>query len=454
MTNRLPILILLTGAILRIAGTGASALWFDESSTLLQSTIPLRDLLTVRLDNSGDLLLELLLRPLLAISHSLWMLRLPSMLAGLISLWLVWKLMQRLDFTPNQQIAAASVAAFLPGLIWIAQDARSYGVLSCLFLAALWFALEGRWLGLLAVCGLTVYAHNTGPVLAIAALLIATYLYPWKIRPLLLVALGTALAWIPAIIEMTSRWIIQQPWQPQLTFSWLLNSTIRAIWPVPWTEWFYLLACIILFRAALFLLSIKAFKARGRIVPLLAWLLPYLGLIAFSLITSNNMVLYRVLMPMLFPFALWLGWEIGRARPITWVAWALVLLIGLWLWNPSDRGGRLDLVAEQIRSQWRTGDALVYTSATVAQPFNYYLSDLPYTWDATITHPFLATSPMANTGTLAYTPLRSWVIVPADGLVTPEERSILDDMVHHQPPLYTVTYIQAAPIQVYLVEQP
>ena len=98
-SRRLPALLLIIGAVLRVARTGAAAIWFDESNTLYRASIPFHTLFTETSENSGDLLLEIILRPLLALSHSVWMLRLPSMLAGLASLWLVWKLMERLDFT-------------------------------------------------------------------------------------------------------------------------------------------------------------------------------------------------------------------------------------------------------------------------------------------------------------------------------------------------------------------
>jgi hypothetical protein len=67
---KLPAILLILGAILRIAGTGAAAIWFDETDLLHTSSLPLMQLFSEPTDNSGDLLLELILRPLLALSHS------------------------------------------------------------------------------------------------------------------------------------------------------------------------------------------------------------------------------------------------------------------------------------------------------------------------------------------------------------------------------------------------
>jgi len=449
MVRKIPLFILAIGAVLRVAWTGASAIWYDEANIIHRSTIPFLTLFQETSENSGDLLLELILRPLLAISHSIWILRLPSILAGLVSLWLVWIIMQRLAFTLKQQIVAASMVAFLPGLLWIAQDARTYGLLACLFLASIYFAIEGKWLGVLATCGLMFYAHKVGPAYAIAALLIADHFYPEYTRRVLP---GTLLAWIPAIINMVNHWIVQQPWQPHLTLSWAAFSTIRAIWPMPYTEWFFFVAGLLLIRTLFFLFSKRL--ENGRIIPLVAWVIPILGMITVSLVTKNNIFIYRTVMPILFPFALWLGWEMGRQK-IPALSWVLMLVLGMTMWNPTDRGGKLDLVADQIRSQWRTGDQLLYTTATVELPFGYYLGDLPHTWDNTVQAEFLNIPTYARitldppTGEA----LRSWVVIPEDGLITPGEKAILLGLVHHQAPVYTITYMQASTIQVYLVEE-
>ena len=47
---------------------------------------------------------------------------------------------------------------------------------------------------------------------------------------------------------------------------------------------------------------------------------------------------------------------------------------------------------------------------------------------------------------------RSWWIIPEDGMITSDERLTLEGLIHWQLPIYTITYPQAAPIDVYLVE--
>lgn len=458
----LPAFILAIGAILRIAETGASAIWFDETATLYRSTLPFFSLWVSRVDASGAILLDLILRPLLALSHSLWILRLPSLLASLVSLWLVWKLIQKLNFTRLQQVVSCTFISFLPGLLWISLDARSYSLLACLFLAALWFALDGRWLGLMALCGLSVYVHNVGPVFAVVALLIAWYLRPEQVRFVLVTALGAALAWIPAVIHMLMTWGVQQPWQPIVTFNWIYYSSMLVLWPVRWNVViifcaFFVLGFTVLYVGMVLLLHIYKRQNSNRLIPIAAWILPLVGLTLASLLTRNNFITYRTLAPALYPFALWLGYELGIQRWYTVLftaAWILMLILGLYLWNPVDHGGGLDRVASQIRSAWRDGDVLVYTTATVALPFDYYLGDLPHVWDNTVQSAFLAAAIDHQDSVVAPVKhsTRRWIVIPREGLITPAEQLTLAEMVQNQQPRWTVNYVQAAPIDVFLVK--
>jgi hypothetical protein len=233
-SSRLPLFLLAIGAVLRAATYGSAALWYDESVTLYRTSIPFMTLYTARTDNSGCLLLDLMLRPLMALGQSLWILRLPSMLASLVGLWLVWKIMQALQFTPRQQLFGAAFAAFLPGLLWIGQDARSYSLLAMFVLAALYFAIQGRLLGMTACLGLMMYCHNTGPVEAAGVLCVALYLRPTRWPRVLLCGGLACLAWIPAMIHVWTMSVasfgIYQPWQLSLTVTWLAKSAVTALW--------------------------------------------------------------------------------------------------------------------------------------------------------------------------------------------------------------------------------
>jgi hypothetical protein len=462
----IPLIILLAGAALRIAGTGASAIWYDEAVTWSKTQVPLWQWITsYQADLSGCVLLDVLLRPLMLLgSHSLWLLRLPSLAASLVSLWLAWLLMRRLDFGLTQQIITSALVACLPGLLWIAQDARPYSLMACLALAALWFALEGGWLGLLACGGMLMYCHTTGAIYAVMSLLVALAVHPWHVRRILWVGAGILLAWVPAIIRALTTFAgigPRQPWQVTLSLDWLLGSTLQAFWThAVNTSAFALTALAVLLLTLPLLISKN--KAHGRQVALLAWCVPLVGLLIASLLWMN-VILYRSLMPILPLFCLWLGWELGRMdltgwknvyRPILLTAWALLLTFGLLTWQPAARGAGLDRVAASLRTAFRPGDVLFYGTSTVSLPFDFYLSDLPhYQWPS-LTSQFLNEPGLEPPNTaLPEAATRTWLIYPADPLLTPAEQLMFDQLTQGQALLYTITYLHAAPIKIFLIDR-
>lgn len=474
LKSRLPLLLLTLGAILRTVTLGSAALWYDESVTLYRtSLLPFLQTYTAKVDNSGCLLLELLLRPLVALGHGgavpLLLLRLPSLLAGLGCLALVWLIMRELQFTPTQQAFTALFAACLPGALWIAQDARSYSLLALVFLAGLWYALRGRPLGMAACMGLMIYCHNVGPAYAAAVLCIGLYFYPTKWRLVLLAGLVAALAWLPALLHDVQMSLavfgIFQPWAVTLTFKWFVNALIQSLWTTRSPA--FILAAFLILLVSPGLLYSKAWKCRPRNAVLLAWVVP-VGVLVLASVWFFNLIMYRTLMPLVFSLSLFLGWEFGRAvetlhathLPVYRLAlaalWTGLLVVGLARWRPSDRGGQLDRAAAYIRSEWQTGDVLVYETLTAGMPFNFYLSDLPhYTWPY-VTHDPLMNEPGLPMLTSAdpAAARRVWLIVPRDGLITAAESAQFDAAFPHPAaPLWRIAYLQAAHINVYLVER-
>jgi len=330
--------------------------------------------------------------------------------------------------------------------------------LSILILAALWFALEGGWLGMVAASGLMMYCHSTGAIYGLSIVMIALYFYPRKYKKILWSWLAILLAWVPAIIRILLHWTISQPWQPKLTVTVMINSILAAMWTgSSYAYAWFCIAILITLFLSLILLTIKT-KAMIRIALIAAWVYPLTGLILFSLL-FNNAILYRTLQPILFPFSLWLGWELGLMqkpiilRTILAGIWIWLLLCGILFWNPSARGASLDRVAAQIRSQWRTGDKLIYATQTVGLPFDYYLDDLPHATLNIVKHPWLDFPTMQKINIPCDGPcLREWVVIPDDILITPMERNELNKIIRGYPSLYTIKYLQAATIQVYLVE--
>jgi len=374
--SKIPKLLLILGALVRAIGLGASAIWQDEAVTFWRVTrFPLFGLSNQFSEQSGDILLELVLRPLLHISCSLWMLRLPSLLASFGCLWLVWKLMQQLRFTPKQQILTAALVAFLPGLIWMAQDSRSYSALSLFFLAALYFACTCRWLGMTACLGLMMYCHNTAPAFILGILLVAVITFPqhwWaaiKAAPILF------LAYLPqAWAAWHYRGTTLSP-MPPLSLIEATVSTVLGFWVGSLPN---ILAAIfpILLIVSLYVLLLEE-RTQTTNILMLAWIIPFLVLGLLS--TYSNVFIYRTIMPFILPYLMALGWSLGHEasrRMIGWrwvlsSVWIILLAVGFTNWNPATRGASVDRIASEIRADWQPGDVIIYTTQTVATPFDY-----------------------------------------------------------------------------------
>lgn len=457
----LPALLLSIGGLLRIVTVGAAAIWFDECITMIRTRLPFLQLFsdTRTWENSGDLFLDVIERPLMAIGQNVILLRLPSLLAGLISLWLVWKIMQRLGFTPLQQVITSALVAFLPGLLWIGQDARSYSIVGMFFLAGLWFTLEAGWLGMLACCGLLYYCHYTAAALAAALLAISLLLRPYAWRRTVLIGAVVVASWLPGIYRMLSHWIIQQPWEPTVTIKSFLMGLTMATWTHQISNSAMVFAFMgVGFLTLFFLVDRRMIMPFSRSVPMLAWGVPMGLQICFSLVTHNNFVMYRTLQPLLWGAMLWLGWELGRPgwfRRTLLVGWTFLLAAGLITWHPSQRGAGVDKVAAQIRAQWRAGDELVYTTGTVLLPFDYYLHDLPSEylengnqW-VNLAFPSNLLPPRPLEGPV----LRRWVIVPQEPLLSDAEEQAIRDYVGDHEPVISIIPLQVAPMDVYLLEE-
>jgi hypothetical protein len=449
--KRIPAILLITGAIVRLASINTAAIWYDEAVTLYRTSLPFLSLGLDRSEYSGCLLLDLLVRPLMAIDRSVILLRLPSLLASWLCLWLVWVLMQRLKFTTLQQAITATFVAFSPGLLWLGQDARAYSLVAALGLTALLFALDGKYLGLLAVAGLTAYAHRTGPAIALAAFVVALYMHRSNWRMILLASLLTVLAWVPAFAGAAWYASSQEFWTENLDLLWMGLAMLQSILVWTWR------GMTVFIPIALFVGTLVLIFRKDALLLALAWIVPLAAMITVSMLWKN-VIMYRTLMPLLFPFGLWLGWVLGR-RPFriyqaaVLIGWTIILAVSLTQYDPTDRGGRIDQAADLIRSQWRTGDAILYTTFTTQAPFDYYLPDLPAALWTGVSNPF-QTPPDLHVNTTLPEHERLWVITLDEPSLPAEEQAAIHDLTAGGTLVLRLdTAPQFAPIEIWLVEK-
>lgn len=476
--KKTPPIILIIGFLVRLSGLQASAIWYDEAITLYRLQLPFLSRYLDKTEASGDLLLEMILQSLVRLfGTSLWVLRLPSLVASAVCLYITWKLMIRLKFNLVQQIITSLMICFFPGLLWAAQDGRAYSILTMVVLLAVWYAIEARRIGLFSACGLCFYAHYVGPAYAVAVLGLALYLHSSSWKKIFLIGGLIILSWLPQIIIALTT-INHFDWTEPIKARQLIEVWVDAIWVGTFKKTL-IVAClqIIFFSTIIFSL----FVPMDRIKKILGIFLgiSILSLLVVSLIWSN-VIIYRTLVPLLIFVALWLGWELGNI-PASWrfkwkfthgrefnigqgltslmrtilaVAWVAFLIFGLINWDPARRGGHLDQIAGQIRNQWQEGDVIFYPTASVAMPFDYYLNDLPHFLmqdqiSTALTPPGLSRFVIADYETLDAD--RIWLFIPKTTLMDPHVQNKLDKYIIDQQPAYTLTFFQFHPIDIYLI---
>ncbi len=243
------IALILLATAARLYQIQAQSVWFDEGWSAYAAAQPtLAGAVAADATNPPlyYLALNLFARGL---GTSEFSLRLFSLLAGLLTIPLAYQLGRRL-FSARAGLYGALLVALSPPLWWASQEARMYTLLAALVLvcALAFHALLARptrraWLALLAAELALLYAHNTGPVVALwlnSAALLAWAARrradrpPWRAWLAGQVAVG--LLWLPWFalrfveLQAANSAVLSGP-QPGLALLW---QVWQAFWVSPW----------------------------------------------------------------------------------------------------------------------------------------------------------------------------------------------------------------------------
>lgn len=455
-----PVIIMILGVIVRVVGYTTSAIRYDEAISLYRASIPLSQFLSDHQRYGSLILWELILRCFVSLGNSLWIIRLPSLLLSCASLLISLIIMKELGFTNFQKSIPAMIIAFTPGLIWIAQDARPYGLIITLYLISILFAIQGKWTGLLGATGLLMFAHSISPAFAASALLFALIRHPiqWKRIVLIgFVILASFIPWYVLLLKIQpTPGFTNLFWLENLTFSEFIGSLILAVAVQPISFFKIIFVLTIIFTA--FITAVLV-TIRNRLTVSLLFFSPIIIMLVVSL-GYKNVIFFRTIIPLIVPFAIWYGntlqFEPGKLQSkIVASVWIILLLGGMAGWNPADRGGNVDEVAATITSQWENGDILYYSTATVALPFNYYLPEKPaYLQNgptrSSLTPPTLKKFPFSPLEKIEYK--RAWVVFPMDPFMPHEQMKRIQKYSSQGEKIAEIKVFSNPDILVYLVE--
>jgi mannosyltransferase len=122
--------------LLRVYGLGDKPFWLDEVASLRRATATLSDLVSDSLHNTHYPTYFLLLWLVAKLGTSQWLLRAPSALCGALSAALVCAIGGKVAGA-RSGVAAGLLLAISPFEVQFGQEARSYTLVSCLILTAL-----------------------------------------------------------------------------------------------------------------------------------------------------------------------------------------------------------------------------------------------------------------------------------------------------------------------------
>jgi len=452
------------GVVLRIAGLTASPLWYDESFSLAMARLPLFDMVrTASLDFHPPLWEMIAWVSVRLFGINEFGLRLPSLLASIGALLLAADFAHRL-LAPRAAAFGLTALAILPYQLWLAQDGRGYAVMSLLYLAAAWFALKGRWLGMGAALGLMMYVNLAAPfyALTIGALCVGWW-RRFEIRRYALGGVMAVIAFVPWLSSYVHAANSKDFWTVPQTLGWFITAIVRAmvVDSLP-GDWWKAVAVLTVLGSIVAAIAITlAYRERGLVVMALLGALPFaLMLLA---VPVKNVILYRPLSALTAPLVLWLAASLIRL-PGTFLksffatAWALIGIGGLLAWSAAAKGGELESLAEVINDEWQPGDVVYHATATSALPFDFYLDHPAWVLDE-VQHDGLLSWDVQDALGVRRAALediphkRAWVVFARDGFESEAAQARMNEYVRGGVLIGTVHYWQAAPIEVWRVER-
>jgi len=328
-------MILLFALILRLLGLWASPLWYDEILSLQRAGMPIASHLQVHV-NLWEIMLRAFANPIA--------IRIPALACSMLALVLAGRVMHLLGLSRWQRTVGMITIAAMPGLLWMAQDARYYAGISLVYMASLYYSLTGNWLGLIAVSGISFFIHPTAPAYMVPAWVLSIWSIRWD--PGVRYAFGAfGLFVVLRVIGIADRSTF---WLEESSPEYLARQFALAIGAA---EYNMLPAAV--FAGIVLALGVYDFNPRA----LAVFLLPVAAIVAVSVLVVP-VGFYRTFQPALMG----LGILVGSVTDRKIVPVILMVLLGWMLaqYDPTAHAGHIERGAEAIRSAWHPEDCIRY----------------------------------------------------------------------------------------------
>ncbi|MDD5466188.1 MAG: glycosyltransferase family 39 protein [Anaerolineales bacterium] len=407
--------LLATGGVLRLTGMTSSYLWYDEAFSLAMTRLGFIEMLQALKINISPPAWEVLLWFLTRLfGRNEFAARLPSLLASLGILYVVFLLTREFKLSPGQQALSLAGVALLPYQLWIAQDGKLYAAFTLLFLVGVLWACQARWVGLAGVAGLMLWSHNVAVLYLPGLWLLALIRHPKSWRAATLACVAGFISWLPWVRILLRQAGVDIPWFVPLSRELLVDSFMIALYAWTLPVFGYAFALFLLLTRLVYgilerpidwiLYRMRADLKLGRNLVGEAWrrlraryrpgkpawdaedsrwhlaVLILVSLLLFILVGLfvQNVLLYRTISPLTIPLVMWLATFLGRPQPNLvrrglLLGWACTLLVALLHWSPADKSGNFPQMLEIVRSHYQPGDVIYHSSGTTVLLFWHYL---------------------------------------------------------------------------------
>jgi len=382
----------LLGFALRLYRLGESSLWMDEAFTWFRASLPvgegLRALLAVM---NHPPLHQLLMALVVRVDSSEFFLRIPSVMAGVVALPVIYRVGRQLGGR-RLGMSAAALLAVNPFHVWYSRDARDYAFVALLALLVFDLFLQllrGRrvWGRFTLISSLLYFTHYFGLLTALVQFvyLLLNFrsryrlLRPWMLSQGL--AFLPLAAWIAALYGQEEQ-VLSIGWIPRAT----LGDPLLSLWnfSLLYTEQWTVLAILglPLFGLAL-VLGLKASRQRQLLG---LWLfLPFLSILIISWATGRNLYVDRyfiislpIYLLLLAAGTVWLRQPALRYGLTVGLILAMTLGTSQIYTAPALAKEDWEGAVAYIADRFQAGDAVALRSAYDLAPFLYYGHDLPW----------------------------------------------------------------------------
>jgi uncharacterized membrane protein len=384
-------------ALLRFALIWQAEMWYDESFSYLLSTLPIDRMIQAIIGDVHPPLYYLLIWPLGQIPNlAPWMIRLPSAIFSLCSLWIFWRVLETLHIRERVQIIALSLMTILPMQLLYAQEARMYALLEMEFLLAIYAVLNRRWVVMALATVALLYTQNYGlfyaPVVWTAGMIRAPR--DWKRLTVSMAVAG--LTWLPwsSVMFQQMQLIGGNYWIFSKGIGAVLYTLYELFWAFSFSPFEMLVVPIILGTLAWLMVGIiyvfaeirkdilfeRAFNIewfedvfhRHHIIALLLAFGPLLLAVIVGLIW-NPILLFRPLIgtsPFLILICAWplaaLSTTRSRLAALIFIAPMLIIGFGSFYLNNNfqKEGAGVHTSLEYVVDHWQEGDILYHAGDT------------------------------------------------------------------------------------------